>query len=172
MKPAKLFYKARQKQAKKVPVAEDDLARSLAETFVMVHAYRLRNCTSQQQQLTDWRSFLRRRRLTARKVAKAEPATIKNVIRTIAELHKFQLLRSRAEGMLDVDVIDLSAFLESGTSAPSRALPALRWFVKHAGVAWSVGELIAPDRVRRAAPVRGKLLQPFRGWLPVWRRRL
>ena len=84
-------------------------------------------------------------------MAKAEPATIKNVVRTTAELHKFQLLRGRAEGLLDVDVIDLSAFLESGTSAPSRALPALRWFVKHAGVAWSVGELIAPDRVRRAA---------------------
>ena len=137
MKPAKLFDKARQKQAKMVRVAEDDLARSLAETFAMVHAYGPKTCTS--QQLTDWRSFLRQ--LTARKVAKAEPATIKNVIRTIAGLHKFQLLRGRAEGLLDVDddVMDLSAFLESGTFA---------------------------------VVVRGKLLQPFRGWLPVWRRRL
>ena len=66
MKP-KLFHKARQKQAKKAPVAEDDLARSLAVTFAMVHAYRPRNCTS--QQLTDWRSFLRQ--LTVRKAAKA-----------------------------------------------------------------------------------------------------
>ena len=76
-------------------------------------------------------------------MAKAELATIK--VRTIAELQKLQLLRGRAEGLLDVDVIDLSAFLESGMSAPSRALPALRWFVKHAGVAWLVGELIASD---------------------------
>ena len=89
----------------------------------MVHAYKPRNCTS--QQLTDWRSFLRQL-LTVRKAAKAESATIKNVIRTIAELHKSQLLRGRAEGLLDVDVIDLPAFLESGASAPSWALPAFR----------------------------------------------
>ena len=49
----KQFYKAKQRGAKKAPLAEDDLARSLAETFAMVHAYRPRNCTS--QQLTDWR---------------------------------------------------------------------------------------------------------------------
>ena len=116
MKPAKLFYKARQK-------AGLEGAGSLVETFAMVHAYRPRSCTS--QQLTDWRSFLRQ--LTARKVAKAEPATIKNVIRTIAELHKFQLLRGRAECLLDVGVIDLSAFLESGSGAWSHGASDPLW---------------------------------------------
>ena len=70
--------------------------------------------------------------LAAKKASRAEGATLKNFIRIIAELHKFQLLRGRAEGLADVDLLDLSAFLEGGASAPARALPSLKWFAKHA----------------------------------------
>ena len=51
-----------------------------------------------------------------------------------------------------MDLIDLSTFLTEGTSAPSRALPALCWFSKHAALEWAVGDLVAPERTRGTEP--------------------
>ena len=133
-KLSKPFYKARPKPAKAVQRnADDALARSLAEAFELCEAFKPMDATD--QQLIEWRSFLRQ--LTARKAQKAEPATVKKVVRTVTELYQFQLIRGRAAGLADVGLIDLSSFLTEGTSAPSRALPALRWFNKHCMRPWT-----------------------------------
>ena len=57
----------------------------------------------------------------------AEAATVSNEIRSLAKLSRFQWVHEgRAEGLLDVDVIDLASCLTAGTSGPSRVVPALR----------------------------------------------
>ena len=128
--------------------ADDALAPSLAEAFELCEAFKPKDATD--QQLIEWRSFLRQ--LTARKAQKAEPATVKNVVRTVTELYQFQFTRGRAAGLADVGLIDLSSFLTEGISAPSRALPALRWFSKHAALDWALGDLVAPERTRQTEP--------------------
>ena len=100
--------------------------------------------------MVEWRSFLRQ--LTASKAQKAEPATVKSVVQTVTELYQFQLLRGRAAGLADVALIDLSSFLTEGTSAPSRALPALRWFSKHAALDWALGILLREHQAVAALP--------------------
>ena len=77
---------------------------------------------------------------------KAEPATVKNVVRTMTELYQFQRIRGRAAGLADVDLIDLSSFSTEGTSrrAPGcqavAALPfmATEIFQAHSLGAWLV----------------------------------
>ena len=123
------------------------MARSLAEAFELCEASKPKGAT--EQQLLEWRSFLRQ--LTAKKAQKAEPATVKNLVRTVTELYQFQLIRGRAAGLAEVDFIDLSSFLTEGTSAPSRALPALRWFNKHAALRIGLLPRCA-QRTRRAEP--------------------
>ena len=50
-------------------------------------------------------------------------AAVQRVIRTMSELRHHQLLRGRAAGLGDIDVVDLFAFLQTGTTAPARSLP-------------------------------------------------
>ena len=149
LKPTQLFYKAKlQKVKQSLDVEKGDIAKSLTEAFELAAAFTPKDPAA--QQIVELKNFIRL--LSARKASKAEGVTLKNVIRTIAELHKFQLLRGRAEGLADVDIIDLSAFLEEGTSALARALPALKWLAKHAGLAWAVTELAAPEKSKRVEP--------------------
>ena len=65
-----------------------------AGSFLSGVAFKPRRTT--EQQLIECRSF--RRQLMAKKADKAEPATVKNVVRTVTELYKFQLIRGRAGG--------------------------------------------------------------------------
>ena len=50
----------------------------------------------------------------------AEATTFKNAIKTLQELYHFQILRGRAQGLEEVDPVDLDAFLHGGTTAPTR----------------------------------------------------
>ena len=52
----------------------------------------------------------------------------------------FQILRGRAQGLEEVDPVDLDAFLHGGTTAPTR-LQALRWISKNAQLQWTLPEL-------------------------------
>ena len=149
-KLSKPFYKAQRE-------ADDALARSWAEALELCEAFKPKDATD--QQLIEWCSFLRQ--LTARKAQKAEPATVKNVVRTVTDLYQFQLIRGRAAGLADVDLINLSSFLTDGTSAPSRALPALCWFSKHAALDWALGDLVAPERSRRTEPGEHQAVAAF-----------
>ena len=103
MKPTEFFYKARQKQATKAPVAEDDLARSLAETFALVHAYRPRNCTS--QQLTDWG---RSRRTTFQEGSQVDNINIQQALSPISEKLELVKLGYGTDHILDSGRFGLS----------------------------------------------------------------
>ena len=67
------------------------------------------------------------KRLVQNHAATAEAASFKNAIKTLQELYHFQILRGRAQGLEEVDPVDLDAFLHGGTTAPTRGLQALRW---------------------------------------------
>ena len=75
------------------------------------------------------------KRLVQNHAATAEAATFKNAI------NHFQILRGRAQGLEEVDPVDLDAFLHGGTTAPTRGLQALRWISKNAQLQWVLPEL-------------------------------
>ena len=81
------------------------------------------------------------KRLVQNHAATAEAATFKNAIKTLQELYHFQILRGRAQGLEEVDPVDLDAFLHGGTTAPTRGLQALRWISKNAQLQWALPEL-------------------------------
>ena len=81
------------------------------------------------------------KRLVRNHAATAEATTFKNAIKTLQELHHFQILRGRAQGLEEVDPVDLDAFLHGGTTAPTRGLQALRWISKNAQLQWTLPEL-------------------------------
>ena len=62
------------------------------------------------------------KRLVQNHAATAEAATFKNAIKTLQELYHFQILRGRAQGLEEVDPVDLDAFLHGGTTAPTQGL--------------------------------------------------
>ena len=62
------------------------------------------------------------KRLVRNHAATAEATTFKNAIKTLQELYHFQILRGRAQGLEEVDPVDLDAFLHGGTTAPTRGL--------------------------------------------------
>ena len=47
----------------------------------------------------------------------AEAITFKNAIKTLQELYHFQILRGRAQGLEEVDPVDLDAFLHGGAAS-------------------------------------------------------
>ena len=50
-------------------------------------------------------------------------------------------MRGRAQGLEEVDPVDLDIFLHGGTIAPTRGLQALRWISKNAQLQWTLPEL-------------------------------
>ena len=64
------------------------------------------------------------KRLVRNHAATAEATTFKNAIKTLQELYHFQILRGRAQGLEEVDPVDLDAFLHGGTTAPTGAASA------------------------------------------------
>ena len=87
------------------------------------------------------------KRLVQNHAATAEAATFKNAIKTLQELYHFQILRGRAQGLEEVDPVDLDAFLHGGTTAPTRGLQALRWISKNAHLNLSTVRKITPSTV-------------------------
>ena len=83
------------------------------------------------------------KRLVQGHAATAEAITFKNASKTLQELYHFQILRGRAQGLEEVDPVDLDAFLHGGTTAPTRGLQALRWISKNAQLQWTLPELTA-----------------------------
>ena len=57
------------------------------------------------------------KRLVQNHAATAEATTFKNAIKTLQELYHFQILRGRAQGLEEVDPVDLDAFLHGGTTS-------------------------------------------------------
>ena len=85
----------------------------------------------------------------------------KNAIKTLQELCHFQILRGRAQGLEEVDPVDLDAFLHGGTAAPTRGLQALRWISKNAQLQWTLPEL---RRVKQPKAVgEQQAMAPFGG---------
>ena len=67
------------------------------------------------------------KRLVQGHAATAEAITFKNAIKTLQELFHFQILRGCAQGLEEVDPVDLDAFLHGGTTAPTRGNAQLQW---------------------------------------------
>ena len=166
VQPKRLFARARPRHtaARKAGDASG-LVEELALLLEEAGAFRPKH--AKESQLQEWKGYLRQ--VAEQKVEAAEEATVKNVIRSLAELSRFQLLRGRAEGLRDVDVVDLASFLTAGTSAPSRALPALRWFSKHGALAWEVQSLRPPPRSTSATSRQqdDKQAAPAEPWMAI-----
>ena len=160
-RPAQLLLRARPRQPKVRPpaAATDQVSDRLAYFFERAGAHRPVSCPEARQR--EWRTFLSQ--VAARKVSAAEPATIDRVLRTIEELERWQLSRGRADGLSDCDSVDLSAFLTEGTTAPARALSALRWFAKHGRLGWDFSELVLGKRPGYQVSARGQAIpaEPF-----------
>ena len=81
------------------------------------------------------------KRLVRNHAATTEANTFQNAIKTLQELYHFQILRGRAQGLEEVDSVDLDAFLYGGTTAPTRGLQAVRRISKNAQLQWTLREL-------------------------------
>ena len=160
-RPAQLLLRARPRQPKVRPpaAATDQVSDRLAYFFERAGAHQPVSCPEARQR--EWRTFLSE--VAARKVSAAEPATIDRVLRTIEELERWQFSRGRADGLSDCDSVDLSAFLTEGTTAPARALSALRWFAKHGRLGWDFSELVLGKRPGHQVSARGQAIpaEPF-----------
>eukprot|EP00439_Symbiodinium_sp_Y106_P034627 s3674_g4.t1 len=160
-RPAQLLLPARPRQPKVRPpaAATDQVSDRLAYFFERAGAHRPVSCPEARQR--EWRTFLSQ--VAVRKVSAAEPATIDRVLRTIEELERWQFSRGRADGLSDCDSVDLSAFLTEGTTAPARALSALRWLAKHGRLGWDFPELVLGKRPGHQVSARGQAIpaEPF-----------
>ena len=95
------------------------------------------------------------RRLASRQVGQAEAVTVANALKTFWEL--VAVLRSRGR-QLPPEEVDVDHFLHHGTTAPRRALAALKWLTKNGELAWplrhaDVPKLISDRACRSQAPV-------------------
>ena len=85
-------------------------------------------------------------RLAQRLVTSAEPVTVLNALKTHQELRSYMAKRER-QG--EPERVDLDSFLHSSsTTAPSRALNALKWLNKHGHLGWDVVDLTCPASIR------------------------
>ena len=100
------------------------------------------------------------RRLVQNHAATAEAATFKNAIKTLQELYHFQILRGRAQGLEEVDPVDLDAFLHGGTTAPTRGLQALRWISKNAQLQWVLPELRRVKQPKAVGEQQAMVVEP------------
>ena len=97
-------------------------------------------------------------RVAAQKCQAAEEATVKRALTTLAELKQFQILRGRVDGLADLDLVDLDAFLQSGTQAPGRAIQSLRWFNGAASLVWPVSQLVYEPRPQSSRKPSGQAI--------------
>ena len=100
------------------------------------------------------------KRLVQNHTATAEAATFKNAIKTLQELYHFQILRGRAQGLEEVDPVDLDAFLHGGTTAPTRGLQALRWISKNAQLQWVLPELRRVKQPKAVGEQQAMVVEP------------
>ena len=105
-------------------------------------------------------------RLAQRQVTHAEPITIANVLKTFQEFKAVLVLLSR-ERSLPPDDVDVDHFIHHGTSAPVRALNALRWMTKNGELNWPLKHARLPEqasskKLSSQAPV---VLPPMLGYL-------
>ena len=100
------------------------------------------------------------KRLVQNHAATAEAATFKNAIKTLQELYHFQILRGRAQGLEEVDPVDLDAFLHGGTTAPTRGLQALRWISKNAQLQWALPELRRVKQPKAVGEQQAMVVEP------------
>ena len=100
------------------------------------------------------------KRLVRNHAATAEATTFKNAIRTLQELYHFQILRGRAQGLEEVDPVDLDAFLHGGTTAPTRGLQALRWISKNAQLQWTLPELRRVKQPKAVGEQQAMVVEP------------
>ena len=97
-------------------------------------------------------------RVATQKCQAAEEATVKRALTTLAELKQFQILRGRVDGLADLDLVDLDAFLQSGTQAPGRAIQSLRWFNGAASLVWPVSQLVYEPRPQSSRKPSGQAI--------------
>ena len=83
------------------------------------------------------------RRLAQRQVTHAEPITIANVLKTFQEFKAVLLSRERS---LPPDDVDVDHFIHHGTTAPVRALNALRWMTKNGELNWPLKHARLPEQ--------------------------
>ena len=100
------------------------------------------------------------KRLVQNHAATAEAATFKNAIKTLQELYHFQILRGRAQGLEEVDPVDLDAFLHGGATAPTRGLQALRWISKNAQLQWELPELRRVKQPKAVGEQQAMVVEP------------
>ena len=100
------------------------------------------------------------KRLVQSHAATAEAITFKNAIKTLQELYHFQILRGRAQGLEEVDPVDLDAFLHGGTTAPTQRLQALRWISKNAQLQWTLPELRRVKQPKAAGEKQAMVVEP------------
>ena len=100
------------------------------------------------------------KRLVRNHAATAEATTFKNAIKTLQELYHFQILRGRAQGLEEVDPVDLDAFLHGGTTAPTRGLQALRWISKNAQLQWTLPELRRVKQPKAVGEQQAMVVEP------------
>ena len=100
------------------------------------------------------------KRLVQNHAATAEAATFKNAIKTLQELYHFQILGGRAQGLEEVDPVDLDAFLHGGTTAPTRGLQALRWISKNAQLQWALPELRRVKQPKAVGEQQAMVVEP------------
>ena len=100
------------------------------------------------------------KRLVQNHAATAEATTFKNAVKTLQELYHFQILRGRAQGLEEVDPVDLDAFLHGGTTAPTRGLQALRWISKNAQLQWALPELRRVKQPKAVGEQQAMVVEP------------
>lgn len=151
-------FKARRPGVRLRPNAEDSpevvtkRVDALAAIWVTCQVLRPRGRMSVELQ-ASWDESCRR--LAQRQVAHAEAVTISNVIKTFHELKAVLDSRGRP---LPPEEVDIDHFLYHGTTAPSRALAALKWIVKNGDLGWplhhaSIPTTVSRKRLRSQAPV-------------------
>ena len=155
-------FKARRPGVRLRPNAEDSpevvtkRVDALAAIWVTCQVLRPRGRMSVELQ-ASWDESCRR--LAQRQVAHAEAVTISNVIKTFHELKAVLDSRGRP---LPPEEVDIDHFLYHGTTAPSRALAALKWIVKNGDLGW-------PLYIMQTSPPQcpGSVYVPKRRWWPL-----
>ncbi len=93
-------------------------------------------------------------RLAQRHVTQAEPVTVANAISTFRELRESLVQRGRS---FPPEAVDIDFLLHEKTSAPTRALNALKWLSKQGSLNWPLHHVSMPAKVARENP-RGQAI--------------
>ena len=85
-------------------------------------------------------------RLAQRHVTQAEPVTVANAISTFKELRESLAQRGRS---FPPEAVDIDFLLHEKTSAPTRALNALKWLSKQGSLNWPLTHVTMPAKVEK-----------------------